>query len=114
MWKFSFFLLVAILTSTQRSVDADGIGLRDGSGPGLRSNKSAAIDQPDPAYFEPAMPLDFFKNIDPSKFEWMNKDEITPGGTTCGFLHARLGAVPNVNYPKVKVCKCQVMTLHSR
>mmetsp|Transcript_30101 Transcript_30101/g.64558 ORF Transcript_30101/g.64558 Transcript_30101/m.64558 type:complete len:625 (+) Transcript_30101:146-2020(+) len=105
MWKHSFFLLMAVLAISQRGVDADGLGLPNG-GPGLRSNKSASIVQPDPTYFEPAMPLDFFKNIDPSKFEWMNKDEITPGGTTCGFLHARLGAIPRVNYPKVKVYVC--------
>ena len=55
--------------------------------------------------FEPAMSLDEFKNVDPERFEWVNPDEIKAGDTTCGFLKARLGALPYISYPTVEVCK---------
>ena len=63
--------------------------------------------------FEAAKPLEFFRNIDPSKFEWRNKSEIKPGNTTCGFLKAPLvwtgdSGWPEEGdtiYPTVEVCK---------
>jgi hypothetical protein len=61
-------------------------------------------EQKDPA-FEPAMPLNYFRSLDPNEFEWVNTAEINPGEATCGFLKAPLGALPDVNYPTVKVCE---------
>ena len=63
--------------------------------------------------FEVAKSLDFFRNIDPNKFEWVNKSEIQPGETTCGFLKAPLvwngdSGFPEEGdtiYPTVDVCK---------
>lgn len=64
--------------------------------------------------FEAAKPLEFFRNIDPNKFEWVDKSEIQPGETTCGFLKAPLVWSGNSGwpekgdpiYPTVEVCKC--------
>ena len=56
--------------------------------------------------FEPAIPLEEFRNVDPTVFEWVQPDDIQAGGTACGFLHADLGLLPNVTYPKVKVYVC--------
>ena len=55
--------------------------------------------------FVPAITLDEFANVDPEDFEWVDKSEIEAGGTTCGFLKAPLGALPDVEYPEVKVCE---------
>jgi hypothetical protein len=44
--------------------------------------------------------------IDPTKFKWVNPDNIKPGAVTCGFLHPTLGAEPGVNYPVIKVYIC--------
>jgi hypothetical protein len=44
--------------------------------------------------------------IDPTKFKWVNSDNIKPGAKTCGFLHTNLGAEPGVNYPIIKVYIC--------
>lgn len=76
-----------------------------------RSQRSTRTKQRN-VTFEPAMPLDFFKNVDPELFEWVNPNEIAPGVATCGFLNARLGALPDVNYPMIKVCKCCVRQWH--
>lgn len=59
--------------------------------------------------FEPAMDLEYFSNLDPKEFEWVNPNEIKPGETTCGFLTAPLGwDVDDVDvvYPDVKVYVC--------
>ena len=56
--------------------------------------------------FTPAMDLDFFRNLDPADFEWVEPKEIQPGETTCGFLHAPLGSLPDVTYPIVDVYVC--------
>ena len=40
-------------------------------------------DKP-PYPFTPASSIDFFKEIDPSQFEWVNPDEVQAGQTTCG------------------------------
>ncbi|CAB9510457.1 Secreted [Seminavis robusta] len=57
--------------------------------------------------FYTAESLDFFKKgIDPDSFEWVNPDEIVPGESTCGFLKAPLGSLPDVTYPKVEVYVC--------
>ena len=77
-------------------------------------------DEEDPApEFKPAKPLEFFRNIDEEKFEWLNKSEIQPGGTTCGFLHAPLGwgrgwcgwpkDEGDIHYPTVDVCKSIIL-----
>jgi len=57
--------------------------------------------------FEAAAPLEYMKDeIDPDYFEWINKDEVVPGGTTCGFMYPDLGSTPGINYPRVKVYVC--------
>ena len=55
--------------------------------------------------FVPAITLEEFKNVDFEWFEWVNPNELEAGETTCGFLKAPLGALPNTMYPTVKVCK---------
>ena len=37
-----------------------------------------------PYSFTPASSIDFFKEIDPLQFEWVNPDEVQAGQTTCG------------------------------
>lgn len=69
---------------------------------------ASGTEPPNPQYFEPAMDLDYFANIDPKQFEWVNPDEIKSGETTCGFLPAPLGwdvEELDIDYPTVKVCK---------
>lgn len=56
--------------------------------------------------FYVAESLDFFKNMDPLWFEWINPDEIQPGGTTCGFLYPDLGLLDYVTYPIISVYVC--------
>ena len=74
------------------------------------------VPKPNPDIFEPAADLDTFRNVDPSKFEWVNPDEIESGGTTCGFLKAPFGwpagsvtgykeSDTQTEYPLAKVCK---------
>ena len=74
------------------------------------------VPKPNPDIFEPAADLDTFRNVDPSKFEWVNPDEIEAGGTTCGFLKAPFGWPAGsvtgykeydtqTEYPFAKVCK---------
>lgn len=58
-------------------------------------------DQP----FVPAITLEEFMSVDPRAFEWVDATEIVAGGTTCGFLHAPLGSLPDIDYPIVDVCK---------
>ena len=72
----------------------------------FRGRSSRDFDKQNDPAFEPAMPLDYFRSLDPSEFEWVNTAEIDPGEATCGFLKAPLGALPDVNYPTVKVCEC--------
>ena len=50
--------------------------------------------------------------IDPTKFKWVNSDNIKPGATTCGFLYTPLGAEPGVNYPIIKVYICVKFAVH--
>lgn len=55
----------------------------------------------------PAEDLSYFKKgIDPEFFEWVNPDEIQPGGVTCGFLKPYLGTTPGLTFPKVEVYVC--------
>ena len=74
------------------------------------------VPKPNPDIFEPAADLDTFRNVDPSKFEWVNPGEIESGGTTCGFLKAPFGWPAGsvtgykeydtqTEYPFAKVCK---------
>jgi len=58
------------------------------------------------ALFTPASSLEVFKNIDPTKFAWMNPSNVQAGKTTCGFLFPTLGAEPGVSYPLIKVYIC--------
>ena len=86
-------------------------------------NKDATnIPEPNPDIFEPAADLDTFRNVDPSKFEWVNPDEIEAGGTTCGFLKAPFGwpagsetgfkeSDDQTEYPLAKVCKLCVFLI---
>lgn len=73
-------------------------------------------DTPNPDIFEPAADLDTFRNVDPTKFEWVNPDEIEAGGTTCGFLKAPFGwpagsstgfkeSDSQTDFPIAQVCK---------
>jgi hypothetical protein len=56
--------------------------------------------------FVTARTLDeIINNVDPEKFQWVNHDEIKPGVLTCGFLHAPLGSVPDVEYAMNDACK---------
>ena len=55
--------------------------------------------------FTPAISLDEFASVDSSKFQWVDPTEIQAGSSTCGYLKAPLGALPDVKYPTVKVCK---------
>jgi hypothetical protein len=55
--------------------------------------------------FVPAITLDEFASVDPEDFEWVDKSKIEAGGTTCGFLKADLGALQDVEYPKVNICE---------
>ena len=55
--------------------------------------------------FTPAITLEEFANVDTSKFQWVNPDEIVAGSSTCGFLKAPLGALLDVVYPIVQVCE---------
>uniref|UniRef100_A0A7S2A9B8 AB hydrolase-1 domain-containing protein n=1 Tax=Trieres chinensis TaxID=1514140 RepID=A0A7S2A9B8_TRICV len=55
----------------------------------------------------PAASLEFLKNdIDESLFSWINKDEVKPGGQTCGFLTPRLGSLLDEPYPTIEVYFC--------
>ena len=74
------------------------------------------LHEPNPDIFEPAADLDTFRNVDPSRFKWVNADEIEAGGTTCGHLIAPFGwpagsetgykeTDDQTEYPFVKVCK---------
>ena len=78
--------------------------------------ESGEKDPPNPDYFKPAMPIEFFQNIDPERFEWMNPEEVQAGETTCGFLKAPFvwpaGSTTGFTetddqdqYPIAKVCK---------
>lgn len=67
------------------------------------------IDFQEDPIFTPAISLEEFANVDPEQFEWVNPSEIVAGGTTCGFLHAPLGSLPNVVYPIVDVCTCPII-----
>jgi len=77
------------------------------------------LPEPNPDIFEPAADLDTFRNVDPSKFEWVNPDEIEAGGTTCGFLKAPFGwpagsetgykeSDTQTEYPFAEVCEWQL------
>ena len=65
--------------------------------------------------FKPAISLGSFSALgrfnklrDGSFFEWVNKEEIKAGETTCGFLHAPLiwpNAEETMSFPGVKVCE---------
>lgn len=61
--------------------------------------------------FTPAISLEEFANVDSSLFKWVNATEIQPGRATCGFLKAPLGALPDVDYPKVKVCELSMLIM---
>lgn len=56
--------------------------------------------------FTPAISLEEFASVDSSKFQWVDPTEIQAGSSTCGYLNAPLGALPDVKYPTVKVCEC--------
>lgn len=50
--------------------------------------------------------LDYFKNLSPDWFEWVNPDGIRAGATTCGFLYPNLGLLTDVIYPIIEVYVC--------
>lgn len=50
--------------------------------------------------------LEFFQNISPDWFEWVDPSEIQAGATTCGFLYPDLGLLPDVIYPIIQVYVC--------
>ena len=78
----------------------------DDVAPGPPPHRQPRGAKADPVPFEPAMSLEGFRDVDPADFEWVNADEIAPGATTCGFLHAPLGSNVGVAYPTVQVCEC--------
>ena len=82
----------------------------------IKEADTTNIPKPNPDIFEPAADLDTFRHVDPSKFEWVNPDEIEAGGTTCGFLKAPFGwpagsetgfkeTDTQTEYPLAKVCE---------
>lgn len=73
-------------------------------------------DTPNPDIFEPAADLDTFRNVDPTKFEWVNPKEIQAGEVTCGFLKSPFGwpagsstgfkeSDSQTDFPIAQVCK---------
>lgn len=61
----------------------------------------------DDSQFYQAESLEYIRDgIDPDFFEWINKDEVQPGGTTCGFMYPRLGSQPLEEYPTIEVYVC--------
>ena len=77
-------------------------------------------DPPNPDYFKPAMPIEFFQSLDPESFEWVNPEEVQAGETTCGFLNAPFiwpagsttgftEADDQDQYPTANVCKYQIV-----
>jgi len=44
--------------------------------------------------------------VNAEQFEWVNRNNIKAGSTTCGFLKRELGTEPDVNYPKIKIYIC--------
>ncbi|KAL7525747.1 hypothetical protein ACHAWF_001492, partial [Thalassiosira exigua] len=80
-------------------------------GGGERSGGGGEDDPETIPGFEPAMPIEYFQNIDQVTgydftFEWVNPGEVKAGATTCGFLTAPLGTLPGANYPNVEVYFC--------
>ena len=76
----------------------------------------AADNTPNPEIFDPAADLDTFRNVDPTRFEWVKPDEIQAGEVTCGFLKAPFGwpagsktgfkdTARQTEYPIAQVCK---------
>jgi hypothetical protein len=55
--------------------------------------------------FVKAITLEEFAAVDEEDFTWVDPSEIVAGGTTCGFLHAPLGSLPDIQWPIVEVCK---------
>jgi len=89
-----------------------------GSGQGGTDNSGGAHGNSgvsDTDTFEPAISLAEFSALDRSiklgdgsYFEWVNKEEIEAGETTCGFLHAPLrwpNAEDDMSFPEVEVCE---------
>ena len=73
-------------------------------------------DTPNPDIFESAADLDTFRNVDPTKFEWVNPKEIQAGEVTCGFLKSPFGwpagsitgfkeSDSQTDFPIAQVCK---------
>lgn len=70
-----------------------------------RQGNEAVLYGPRDNFYQ-AESLDFFKNISPDWFEWINPDEIQAGATTCGYLYPDLGLLPHVTYPRITVYVC--------
>lgn len=101
--------LISILATVAAVLPTQSFELRGRQVDGKKTEDAFNTEVPNPEHFEPAMNLDYFANIDPDMFEWVNPDEIQPGETTCGFLHAPLDwEVDEVDivYPMVKVYVC--------
>lgn len=85
-------------------------GRQDSSDSGDEGGEGGQPEGDDGPLFTPAQPLEFFKNgIDRDVFEWIRKDEVEAGGTTCGWLKADLGVATSKSdevFPKVKVYFC--------
>mmetsp|Transcript_8226 Transcript_8226/g.14355 ORF Transcript_8226/g.14355 Transcript_8226/m.14355 type:complete len:614 (+) Transcript_8226:59-1900(+) len=104
------FMISALATvAVAIVIPAQSYELRGGELDTLHIKDAPDTDPPNPQFFEPAMDLEYFANLDPKKFEWVNPDEIKPGETTCGFLTAPLGwdvEEVDIVYPTVKVYVC--------
>jgi hypothetical protein len=71
---------------------------------------------PEKEYFKPGPDLDVFRNVDSSKFQWVNPSMINAGEVTCGYLKTPFGwpagsktgyteTPDQKQFPFVQVCK---------
>ncbi len=100
--------LLSILLSSSASANEPSPSLP------LRGSAAVAIKDDVPDVFEPAISLDEFAALDSNTkiadayFEWVDREKIQAGETTCGFLHAPLcwpHAEEKTIFPEVEVCK---------
>jgi hypothetical protein len=85
----------------------EGVALRGAAKDDAHSKEDADAPRFLQSLFTPAQPLSYFRNdINPDIFEWVNKNEVQAGETTCGFLYPPLGGVSSETYPKIKVYFC--------
>lgn len=114
VWLASALPLLAVSPCSASSSAEKGGKLRRGDGRRMEGfsgdvpefGEFASADERDSGS-SPAQSLSYFKNgMDPNMFQWVNKEEVKPGGVTCGFMYPPLGSQPNEVYPAVEVYVC--------